>query len=188
MSAWARTLGIDGNEILDFSASINTIAPQASDRQSFVKSYRETSPYPDPHGTELKQALAKWHTVEPDEVLLGNGSTQLIYLICTTLRLEKALIVGPAFSEYANALRLAGTKICFFSLPAESDFKFSTERFMATWEKDHDIVFLTRPNSVTAQLLPRTGVEKIAHIAFLRKTFAVIDEAVIDFVETESVK
>ncbi len=186
--AWALTTGIDANEIIDFSASINAIGPPASARQAFLKSYREISRYPDPHGTELKQALAKWHTVEPDEVLLGNGSTQLIYLICTTLRLEKALIVGPAFSEYANALRLAGTKICFFSLPAESDFKFSTERFMATWEKDHDIVFLTTPNSVTGQLIPRTELEKIAHIAFLRKTFVVIDEAFIDFVETESVK
>src|SRR5437867_13094971 len=69
--AWARTMGIDGNEIIDFSASINAIGPPASARQAFLISYREISRYPDLYGTELKQALAKWHTVEHDETRLG---------------------------------------------------------------------------------------------------------------------
>jgi threonine-phosphate decarboxylase len=186
--AWARRAGVDPDEIIDFSASINPLGPPASARKAFLKSYGEISRYPDPYGAELKQALAKRHEMEPEHILLGNGSTQLIYLLCATLRPLKALVVGPAFSEYANALKLAGAKITFLPLAADRNFSFSTEKFMAAWEKDHDIVFLATPNSVTGQLIPRAEIERVARLALMKEKLLVIDEAFIDFVEGESAK
>jgi threonine-phosphate decarboxylase len=50
------------------------------------------------------------------------------------------------------------------------------------------MTFLTTPNSITGQLIPRVNIEKIARIALLKRRFLVIDEAFIDFVEAESVK
>jgi threonine-phosphate decarboxylase len=132
--------------------------------------------------------LAKRLEMKPAELLLGNGSTQLIYLLCLAFRPRKALVVGPAFSEHANALKLAGAKVRFLFLAADDDFKFSTEEFMGEWEKDDDVVFLTTPNSVSGQLIPRAEIEKIVRIAANRKTFLVVDEAFVDFVEGESVK
>ena len=186
--AWAKKALIDPGQIIDFSASINPLGPPASARKAFQKSYGEVSRYPDPYGEELKEALAKRQGMKPAEVLLGNGSTQLIYLLCQALRPRKALVVGPAFSEHANALKLAGAKVRFLFLAADDDFKFSTEEFMGEWEKDDDVVFLTTPNSVTGQLIPRAEIEKIARIAAIRKTFLIVDEAFVDFVEGESVK
>jgi threonine-phosphate decarboxylase len=186
--AWAQKAGIDAAEIIDFSVSINPLGPPASARTAFQKSYGEVPRYPDSNGEELKEAVAKRHGMKPAEVLLGNGSTQLIYLLCTALKPRTALVVGPAFSEYSNALSLAGANIRVLSLPAAGGFQFSTESLMSAWEKDRDMVFLTTPNSVTGQLIPRTEIEKIAHVALVRKKFLVIDEAFIDFVEGESIK
>jgi threonine-phosphate decarboxylase len=186
--AWAQKAGIDAAEIIDFSVSINPLGPPASARTAFQKSYGEVPRYPDSNGEELKEAVAKRHGMKPAEVLLGNGSTQLIYLLCTALKPRTALVVGPAFSEYSNALTLAGANIRVLSLPAAGGFQFSTESLMSAWEKDRDMVFLTTPNSVTGQLIPRTEIEKIAHVALVRKKFLVIDEAFIDFVEGESIK
>jgi threonine-phosphate decarboxylase len=186
--AWAQKAGIDAAEIIDFSVSINPLGPPASARTAFQKSYGEVPRYPDSNGEELKEAVAKRHGMKPAEVLLGNGSTQLIYLLCTALKPRAALVVGPAFSEYSNALTLAGANIRVLSLPAAGGFQFSTESLMSAWEKDRDMVFLTTPNSVTGQLIPRTEIEKIAHVALVRKKFLVIDEAFIDFVEGESIK
>jgi threonine-phosphate decarboxylase len=186
--AWARQTRIDPAAIVDFSASINPLGPPVSARQAFQKSYAEVSRYPDPYGEELREALAKHHEMKPAEILLGNGSTQLIYLLCFALRPRNALIVGPAFSEHANALKLAGAKVRFLSLTADVDFKFSTEDFMAAWGQADDMALLTTPNSVTGQLMPKAKIEKIARIALLRKRFLVIDEAFIDFAERESVK
>jgi threonine-phosphate decarboxylase len=185
---WAQSAGIEACDIIDFSASINPLGPPATARKAFTQSYREISRYPDPCGDKLKSALAKHHGMNPAEILVGNGSTQLIYLLCAALRPRNALIVGPAFSEYANALALTGANICMLPLDADEGFRFSTERLMAAWDKDCDIVFLATPNSVTGQLIPKTEIEKITHVASTRKSMIVVDEAFIDFVEAESVK
>ena len=153
-----------------------------------MESYAEILRYPDPYGDKLKEALAERHGLSPAEVLIGNGSTQLIYLLCAALRPRNALIVGPAFSEYANALTLIGAKVASFNLSPDNGFQFSTKRLSAAWDKDCDIVFLATPNSVTGQMIPKVEIEKVAHIALARKTIVVIDEAFVDFVETESIK
>ena len=184
----AHSAGIEAGEILDFSASINPLGPPASARKAFVKSYGEISRYPDPYGNKLKEALAERHGMSPAEVLVGNGSTQLIYLLCEALRPRTALVVGPAFSEYANALRLGGANISQLTLNDDDAFQFSMPRFMVAWDKDCDIVILATPNSVTGRLIPRAEIETIARVALRRKSFVLIDEAFIDFVEKESVK
>ena len=186
--AWAQSTGIHADEIVDFSASINPLGPPASARRAFIKSYGGISRYPAPCARQLKEALAERHGMKPAEVLVGNGSTQLIYLLCAALRPRTALVIGPAFSEYANALALAGANVRSLSLSADGGSQFSTERLMPAWDKRCDIMFLATPNSVTGQLIPRTEVEKITHVALERKSLVVIDEAFIDFVESESVK
>ncbi len=185
---WAQSAGIQADAILDFSASINPLGPPRSARRAFLESYGEISRYPDPYGGRLKSAVAKHHGMSAAEVLLGNGSTQLIYLLCAALRPRTALVVGPAFSEYSNALTLVGARTRALSPATDDGFQFSMERLMAAWEKDCDIVFLATPNSVTGQLVPKTAIENIAHVALTRKSMVVVDEAFIDFVEGESVK
>src|SRR5262247_2224573 len=186
--AWAQRACINPAEIIDFSASINPLGPPVLARKAFQKSYKEVLRYPEPYGEELKETLAKHHGMKSTEILIGNGSTQLIYLLCSALRPRKALIVAPAFSEHANALKLAGAKVRLLSLATDGRFEFSTEKFMAAWGKDDSVAFLTTPNSITGKLIPRAEVEKIARIALLERRFVVIDEAFIDFVEAESVK
>jgi threonine-phosphate decarboxylase len=185
---WAQSNGFEAEEMLDFSASINPLGPPPAARKAFNKSYREISRYPDPYGEELKAALAERHGLRASEVLLGNGSTQLIYLLCAALRPRNALIVGPAFAEYANALTLCGATVRRFALSADDGFHFSTTRLVAAWDKDCDLVVLTTPNSATGRLIPKADLENIARIASTRKSFLVIDEAFIDFIEAESVK
>jgi threonine-phosphate decarboxylase len=185
---WARSAGIDAGELIDFSASINPLGPPASARRAFAESVGEISRYPDPYGDKLKAALAARHGMDAAQVLVGNGSTQLIYLLCAALRPRKALVVGPAFSEYANALSLAGAQIRDWTVAVNDDFQFSPKRFMAAWEKDCDIAMVATPNSFTGRLVPKPALEKIAHAASARKNLLVVDEAFVDFVESESIK
>jgi threonine-phosphate decarboxylase len=188
IDAAARLAGINAEEIIDFSASINPLGPPSSARKAFINSYQLISRYPEPDAVTLKEALAERHGLQSAEVLVGNGSTQLIYLLCVALRPRRALIVGPAFSEYGNALALTGANIRSISLTVDSGFQFSTEKLLAAWEKDCDILFLATPNSVTGQLIPKAEIENIARLALTRKSIVVIDEAFIDFAEDQSVK
>ena len=188
IEASARSIGIDPKEIIDFSASINPLGPPPSARKAFINSYDAISRYPDPYGEKLKEALAKRHGVKTTEVLVGNGSTQLLYLLCAVLRPRTALIVGPAFSEYANALALGGSSIRSLSLSVDDGFQLSTQKLMAAWGKNCDLLVLATPNSVTGQLIAKREIENIARLALIRKSFLLVDEAFIDFVEDESVK
>jgi threonine-phosphate decarboxylase len=188
VDAAARYAGIKAGEIIDFSASINPLGPPSAARKAFIGSYEEISRYPDPHGLMLREVLAKRHGIEPAEVLVGNGSTQLIYLICAALRPRTALVIGPAFSEYTNALALVGANVRMLSLTEESGFQLSTEKLIDTWEKNCDLLVLATPNSVTGQLIAKAEIEDIARLALVRKSFVVVDEAFIDFIEDQSVK
>jgi threonine-phosphate decarboxylase len=185
---WARRAGIEAGALLDFSASINPLGPPAAARKAFIECYADISRYPDPCGEKLKAALARRHGMSSAEVLLGNGSTQLIYLVCAALRPRQALIVGPAFSEYGNALALAGAHIRQSTLSADDGFRFSMPRLMSAWAKDCEAVFLATPNSITGGLVSAADIEEIAATARARKCVIVIDEAFIDFVEGQSAK
>lgn len=184
--AWARRLGVEAMEILDFSSSVNPLGPPPGAREAFSKSYGEISHYPDLDGLELREALARHHGLEPGEVLPGNGSAQLIYLLCRALRPRRALVVHPAFCEYANALKLVGSDTQSHMLKARDEFRFGLEKFKADLSKGFDAVFVANPNSVTAQIIPRAEMEEMAGLALKRRFFLVIDEAFIDFVEEES--
>jgi threonine-phosphate decarboxylase len=188
IDAAARLAGINAEEIIDFSASINPLGPPSSARKAFINSYQRISRYPDPYAVTLKEALAERHGLQSAEVLVGNGSTQLIYLFCAALRPRTALVIAPAFSEYTNALALIGADVRRLSLIDERAFQFSSEKLMAAWDEDCDLLVLATPNSVTGQLIPKAEIENIARLALIRKKFVVIDEAFIDFVEDQSVK
>jgi threonine-phosphate decarboxylase len=186
--ARGREFNLDANEIMDFSASINPLGPPAAARRAFARSYREISRYPEPYGERLRDALAKRHDLAPNEILLGNGSTQLIYLICQTLKPRDALVIAPAFSEYENALRLSGAKTDFLVLRQETGFRLLLDRFLAAWTPDFDVAFLSTPNGATGTPIPKTEIAEIARTARETERFVVIDEAFVDFIEDESVK
>jgi len=155
---------------------------------AFLKSFSEISRYPDEEGHELKAALTQRHGVKADEVLLGNGSTQLIRLLCRALRPRKALVVVPAFSEYDNALKITGTEIQPYFLLPEHEFRLPIQDFIDRWGHDLQMVFLANPNSVTGRIVPRKEMEEIIRIALNRRVFLIVDEAFMDFAEPESIK
>jgi len=179
---------VEASQILDFSSSINPLGPPSSAHRAFRKSFGELPCYPDSDARELRENLARLLGLKPQEVFLGNGSTQLIYLLCRALRPRNALVVHPAFSEYTNALMLAGSEIYSYILSVNENFKFSLSKFRAALKENPDIVFVSNPNSVTGRTIPRGEMEKITWMAHKKKTLLVIDEAFMDFMEGNSVK
>ncbi len=186
--AWARDTGLDPRKIIDLSASINPLGPPPSARKAFFQSFDTISSYPDGEGRELKAALARHHGVKTAEMLLGNGSTQLIYLLCRALKPRKALVVRPAFSEYGNALKLGGTEIRSYFLLPQYEFKLPLQDFLEGCARGLEMIFLSNPNSATGQLIPKREMTEIARFCSTKKIFLVVDEAFMDFAEGESVK
>lgn len=186
--AWAGETGLDPRKIIDLSASINPLGPPPSARKAFFQSFHAISRYPDGEGRELKAALARHHKVKSAEVLLGNGSTQLIYLLSRALTPRRALVVHPAFSEYGNALKLGRTEIRSYFLLPQYEFKLPLQDFLEGCHRGLEIIFLANPNSATGQLIPRKEMTEIARFCSEKKIFLFVDEAFMDFAEGESIK
>ena len=73
--------------------------------------------YPDRRCLDLRQDLARSHDLSPEEILVGNGSAELIFLVARALNPTRALIVAPAFSEYQEALEASRVPFEFHLTP-----------------------------------------------------------------------
>src|SRR5262244_264534 len=94
---------------IDSSASISPLGPPAAVFRAIRAAVKQIVHYPDPDCRRLRQELAQRCGMDPDMILVGNGSTELIYLLPRALGIKSALIMGPTFEEYARALLEAGS-------------------------------------------------------------------------------
>jgi len=180
----ARTLGLDLSELLDFSANINPLGFPPGIAGAVQQSLREMVHYPDRRCLELRKDLAAYHRLTPEQILVGNGSTELIYLAARALKPKQALIVAPAFSEYEHALKVA-------QVPVEFQVTTEAQKFTLDQPLDPqgtDLVFLANPASPSGALLPPDFLLESAAALDAAGAYLLLDEAFIDFVEEASLK
>lgn len=174
----------DSGEILDFSANINPLGPPPDFRAVIGRQIDSLVHYPDPDCTEITEAFAARYSVPADEIVFGNGSTELLYLLPTILQKKRAVIVVPAYVDYERAAELAGLEIKPFYLQPDNNFTLDFNLLDAHLTPD-DILFLGHPNNPTGNMPSAGQIRALAsrHPA----TFFIIDEAFADFApETES--
>ena len=176
----AEEAGCRPEDLLDFSANINPLGPPDWLRPLISSRIHTLVHYPDPHCTELITAFARRFNVDPDEVIAGNGSTEILYLLPRVIRASRALIWVPSYADYATAVELCG-------LPVEKIFLKEQDKFtpdlagLASWLRRDDLVILGQPNNPTGCLVCPDKLIKLAmdhpHVTFI------VDESFQQFVE-----
>jgi threonine-phosphate decarboxylase len=184
----ARSLGRGADALLDFSASINPLGLAPLVREALANSLDRLIHYPDADAVELRQALAERHKLEPACIYAANGSTELIYLLPRLITGTRALIVAPAFSEYAKALSASGWDVTRHELSSEDDFSLSLDRLRKQLSMGFDALFLCNPGNPTGRLVSPAEIKSIHRLCLDLGTFLVLDEAFIDFCEEASAK
>ena len=172
---------LDG--VLDFSASINPLGPPRAALDAYYASVADISSYPPAYSQHLEAALAQWLGVEPECVLAGNGSTQLIYLLARVLRPRLPLIVTPTFSEIANSLIIEEIEPRALTTTRDRDFQLDPDAAINGLRDGADALFVGRPNSPTGTILTIEEAAEIAAECERRDSWCVFDEAFIDFVQ-----
>ena len=89
----ARDLGLPLEQIFDFSASINPLGMPEPVRQAAAAAVAKSIHYPEVDAASLVDDLAEHHRLEHANLLAGNGSTELIYLLARCFKPARALIV-----------------------------------------------------------------------------------------------
>ncbi len=169
----------NAGEILDFSANINPLGPPENFRTILARQIDSLVHYPDSDCAEITAAFAARYRINADEIVMGNGSTELLYRLPEILQKKRAVIVVPAYVDYARAASLAGLEVKSFLLREDDDFKVDFSSLDVELTND-DILFLGRPNNPTGAM---PSVEQVHALAVHHpETMFIIDEAFADFV------
>jgi threonine-phosphate decarboxylase len=169
--------------VLDFSISVNPLGPPAAAQAAYEAAWSRAIAYPPAKSAVLEEQLATWLRVPAGNVMAGNGTTQLIYLLARVLEPARAFVAIPTFSEIANALAGEGLPPEPIQLGPQNGFHLDLQQIDDALASHAGAIFLGRPNSPTGTLLSIAEVETIAVRCASRGCWCVIDEAFIDFVE-----
>ncbi len=182
----AEESGIPERDLVDFSASVNPLGVPGRAKEAIAEALDSLVNYPDPDTTLLRHEIARHYGVDPESILCGNGSTELIYLVPRALKPHKVMVPRPSFSEYERAVAGCGSRVAGHELRVEHGFAVDPAEFIRAME-GCDMAFLCNPNNPTGHLLAGTEVLRIAGAAREMKCLLVVDEAFIDFCPGASV-
>jgi len=172
----------DDAKLIDFSANINPLGPPTSAYKAILASLTKIEYYPEDNPKELKRALADYLEIEPENILLGNGSAELIYFLANYYRPRKTLIAAPTFCEYELAVRAVGGEPVFFELSPKEQFFFPKDSILSQLG-EVQMLFLGNPNNPTGNLIRQGDLLEIIEEAKKQGLVVAVDEAYIDFVE-----
>ena len=176
--------------------NIKTLLPYSTARDEAGKGYEvyldaNESPwnnninrYPDPLQRELKKAISGIKNLPAEKIFVGNGSDEaidLLFRIFCQPGADNVVAAGPSYGMYKVASGI--NDIEFREVLLRSDFSLDSEAVLKAVDENTKIIFLCSPNNPSGNLLEEESVEKIAKEF---KGILVIDEAYIDFSESES--
>lgn len=185
VSAMLKQYGLAKDQILDFSANINPLGLPEKIKNLIFRNIDAVKIYPQPQSEGLKEIIAKIYKLKPDNLLIGNGSIELIHLIPRALKLRKVVIVAPDFSEYEAACKVHETKVEFFFTKEAEGFKIDIQRLKKHIKKK-DALFLSNPNNPVGRMLGKRDMLLLMGICRRNKTLLIVDEAFMGFVDDKA--
>lgn len=135
--------------------------------------------YPDDSAEAIIDKLAAWLGKSPAQLMVGNGSSELIELILKTFLEpgEKVMSFAPTFSMYEIFTLLYNGR--YVDVPLRDDFTLDVDAFIAAVRKEQPkIVLMSNPNNPTGVTVPKADLLRIVEAA---DAVVVIDEAYIEF-------
>ncbi|MCX8151101.1 MAG: aminotransferase class I/II-fold pyridoxal phosphate-dependent enzyme [Candidatus Bathyarchaeota archaeon] len=179
---FSRKYNIPLENVLDFSGPINFLGPSRKAVEA-VKEYAKLIRfYPDPNPVALREEIATYvgHGVCTDNVILGNGSIELIYMITEIFPPKfKAVIPVPSFTEYEKATLRVGGEVRYVQLPESFDLIIEDVKKAVT--EDTRIVCICNPHSPSGRLYQKEELLELLEFCEKRDIIFSIDENYIEF-------
>lgn len=170
--------GISADKFIDFSASINPMGPSPYSLQAIQENLLRLEHYPEPRGLALKRALAEYLQTDEEQIVLGNGSLELIYLCARMFGRKRVIVLAPSFTEYGQGVEHPSIIRVALNL---SHMHLPFEEIAGILEAD-DLLFINNPNNPTGNLFCREELLQLLELVNARQAKLVLDEAFIDFV------
>ena len=173
----AEELGLPANQLIKLDANENPYGPLPEVLDGLA-SMDDVQIYPDPECRKIKNLLASHHDVDPNSIVIGAGTDELIDLLMRIVLDpgDNLLNCPPTFGMYYFDGQL--NKANLITVPRNADFSLDVEGVIQAIENyEPKILILASPNNPDGSLLSRDDFERLAALPLL----LVIDEAYIEF-------
>ncbi|MBW7926556.1 MAG: histidinol-phosphate transaminase [Fimbriimonadaceae bacterium] len=179
-----RELGLE--RIVKLASNENPLGPSPNAVEAIREAAAQLHLYPDASGHDLVHAIAAKHGIAPSQVVLGNGSDELIHLLglITLAGPGDRLVMGhPSFVRYEAAAQIADAELVH--VPVDADFRLDLNAMAKACDERTKLVFVANPNNPTGTIVRECELR--AFLADLPETtLAVLDEAYFEFAADES--
>jgi histidinol-phosphate aminotransferase len=164
---------------IKLASNENPLGPSDRVQKAIIAALPFLNRYPDGSGYYLRQALAKRHGVTQDQIILGNGSNELIeVLVRAFLRPgDEAVVPHPSFVVYPMIVQAAGGVRVMVML---RDYRLDLEAMARAITPMTKLVFIANPNNPTSTVVTADEVEHFMG-RVPERTIVVFDEAYIEF-------
>ena len=182
----AERLGCDPSNIVDMSSNVNPLGPPPGLIEHLKQQMIEIETLPQPDAKSINESFADRYGISPENTLAGNGTTQFIYAIPKVLNSRKTLILGPAYSDYADACKMHEVNFDFIMAQESNEFHHDLVQVEKQLPQ-FDTVFICNPNNPTGVII--SGDILKGWCRRYPDIFFVIDESYLPFVpcgESES--
>ncbi len=174
----AKELGVSPEEISDHSSNVSPLPPPKG-LYSLLRAHLSEIEYlPEVDSFSFRKALAQRFSLSEDCFLPSSGTTEWIFALPRVFSPRKALILGPTYGDYADALHQMRVPFEYFLTSSENGFRWAPEDLEGHLS-GVEMVFICNPNNPTGvYLLPESLLSLVK--AYPRTIF-VVDESYVDF-------
>jgi histidinol-phosphate aminotransferase len=170
-------------EVNKMASNENLYGPAPEVLEEICKNVNDIKYYPDSESREVRKKISKKYNVSTDSVIMGNGSDQIIEMICDSFIEpgENVIVADPTFLIYEkSALKCNGTVI---KIPLK-EFRQDIEKMVSSVNSKTRILFITSPHNPTGTKIDRQEFDYVMENV-KNDVMIVIDEAYVDYMSDE---
>ena len=176
MEVLAEQAGIRPEKVIRLNGNENPYGPSPKVAKA-LGSFQNYNHYPDPNQRRIREALSGYLDVEPDRIVVGNGSDELIDLL---LRIfmgpgENIIIPAPTFGMYAFSAEVCGGEA--IAVPRDGNFDIDVEAVKLAITAKTKAVFFASPNNPTGNIAAEEQIRSLLDAGII----VVVDETYYEF-------
>lgn len=175
--------GIKKENIISFSANVNPLGVSPLLRATLSEKIDAITSYPDREYTSLRKCIATYCKTDYENIIVGNGSTELISLFIQIEHPKKALVIGPTYSEYEREIALGGGTTLYYPLKEKDDFNLDVDDFVSQLNESIDLLVICNPNNPTSSCITRKAMRKILDVCKQYDIYVMVDETYVEFAD-----
>ncbi len=158
----------------------NPAGPSPKVAQALADIARQSADYPDASATDLCAAIAGWTGAGPERIVVGNGSENLLEVLCQVFLSpgDRVVTLIPSFGLHEIYPRMMGATVEM--VPVTGDMRFDLDAWCAALSRETKLVFLSNPSNPVGCMLDTAGFRRLVQ-ACPQDAILVVDEAYVEY-------